>query len=195
MAFTRSFLKYIGLNEEQISAAIEAHTEITDALKKERDEWKGKAEMVETLTRERDEAVEKLSKAGDVNAVRKEFDDYKAGIEKEKLNAKKSAALAAAFEQAGVKRDAFRQKMLKAWDMDKVELGEDGKIKDMDGLTAAVKADYADFIATEQDNGVPPTNPPAGGGQHYTAADIEKMSYDEINKLWESGKGFPNIKK
>ena len=195
MALTRNFLKAMGLTDEQVNSIIESHADTVDALKKERDDWKGKAAAVETLTRERDEAVEKLSKAGDATKVQKEFDDYKAGIEREKTNAKKSAALTAAFEQAGVKRDAFRKAMLKSWDMDKVELDENGAVKDLSALTETVKKDYADFIATEQDNNLPPNNPPGGGSQKLTAADIDKMSYDEINKLWEAGKGFPAIDK
>jgi hypothetical protein len=195
MALTRNFLKAMGLNDEQINSVIEAHADTVDALKKERDDWKGKAATVETLTRERDEAVEKLSKAGDVQKVQKEFDDYKAGVERDKTNAKKSAALTAAFEQAGVKREAFRKAMLRGWDMDKVELDDNGVIKDMDGLKATVEKDYADFIATSEDKPLPSNNPPSGGGQKYTAADIEKMSTDEINKLWESGKGIPGITK
>lgn len=195
MALTRSFLKAMGLNDEQVNSVIEAHTDTIDALKKERDDWKGKAETVETLTRERDEAVEKLSKAGDVQKVQKEFDDYKAGVEREKTNAKKSAALTAAFEQAGVKREAFRKAMLKGWDMDKVELDDTGAIKDLSALTETVKKDYADFIATGEDKPLPPNNPPGGGGQTFTKADIEKMTHDEINKNWEAiSKGLSNLK-
>lgn len=195
MALTRNFLKAMGLNDEQVNSVIEAHTDTIDALKKERDDWKGKAETVETLTRERDEAVEKLSKAGDAQRVQKEFDDYKAGVEREKINAKKSAALTAAFEQAGVKREVFRKAMLKGWDMDNVELDDKGAIKDMDGLKAAVQKDYADFIATGEDKSVPPNNPPGGGNQILTKADIEKMTPDEINKNWEAiSKGLANLK-
>lgn len=195
MALTRNFLKAMGLNDEQVNSIIDAHTDTVDALKKERDDWKGKAATIENLTRERDEAVEKLSKAGDVATVQKAFDDYKAGVEREKTNAQKSAALAAAFEQAGVKREAFRKAMLKGWDMDAVELDENGAIKDMDGLNATVKKDYADFIATTEDNPVPPNNPPAGGGQKFTVADIKKMSPEEINKNWEAiSKALPDLK-
>lgn len=195
MALTRNFLKAMGLNDEQINSVIEAHADTVDALKKERDDWKGKAATVETLTRERDEAVEKLSKAGDVQKVQKEFDDYKAGVERDKTNAKKSAALTAAFEQAGVKREAFRKAMLRGWDMDKVELDDNGAIKDMDGLKATVEKDYADFIATSEDKPLPSNNPPSGGGQKFTAADINKMSEDEINKNWEAiSKALPNLK-
>ncbi len=195
MALTRNFLKSMSLTDEQVNAIIESHADTVDALKKERDDWKGKAGTVETLTRERDEALEKLSKAGDAQKVQKDFDDYKAGVEKEKLNAKKATALTAAFEAAGVKRDSFRKVMLKGWDMEKVELDDNGAIKDMDGLTAAVQKDYADFIATGEDKPLPVNNPPAGGGQTFTKADIDKMTPDEINKNWEAiSKSLPNLK-
>lgn len=172
MALTRNFLKTMGLTDEQISAIIENHTDTVEALKKERDDWKGKAETVETITRERDEALEKLSKAGDAAKVQKDFDDYKAGVEKEKLNAKKLAALAAAFEAAGVKRESFRKAMLKGWDIDSVELDDEGKIKDADGINAAVQKDYADFIATDEDKPLPPNNPPGGGGSDLGKLDM-----------------------
>ena len=172
MALTRNFLKSMGLPDEQVNAIIENHTETVDALKKERDDWKGKASSVETLTHERDEALEKLSKAGDVQKVQKEFDDYKAGIEKEKLNAQKIAALAAAFEAAGVKRESFRKAMLKGWDIDSVELDDEGKIKNADGIADTVKNDYSDFIATGEDKNLPPNNPPSGGNTDLSKLDM-----------------------
>lgn len=195
MALTRNFLKAMGLTDEQVNSIIESHADTVDALKKERDDWKGKAETVDTLTRERDEALEKLSKAGDAQKVQKEFDDYKAGIEREQTNGKKRAALLSLFEAAGVKRESFRNAMLKSWDMDKVELDDNGAAKDADGIKATVTKEFADFIATEQEHNVPPTNPPGGGNQKITAADIEKMSYDEINKMWDANKGNLKIDK
>ena len=195
MALTRNFLKAMGLTDEQVNSIIESHADTVDALKKERDEWKGKAGNVDTLTRERDEALEKLSKAGDATKVQKEFDEYKAGIEREKINGKKRAALLSVFEQAGVKREKFRDVMLKSWDVDKVELDDNGAAKDVEGIKATITKEFADFIATEQNNNVPPTNPPGGGSQKITAADIEKMSYDEINKMWDANKGNLKIDK
>ena len=195
MALTRNFLKAMGLTDEQVNSIIESHADTVDALKKERDEWKGKAGNVDTLTRERDEALEKLSKAGDATKVQKEFDDYKAGIEREKINGKKRAALLSVFEQAGVKREKFRDVMLKSWDVDKVELDDNGAAKDVEGIKATITKEFADFIATEQEQPVPPNNPPGGGSQKLTAADIEKMSYEEINKLWDANKGNLKIDK
>lgn len=195
MALTRKMLKALGLSEETIETIIEGHVESVNTLVKERDDFKAKAEALDSVTKERDTYKAQAEKAGDASKVQADFDAYKAGVEREKTNAQKSAALAAAFEQAGVKREAFRKAMLKGWDMDAVELDENGAIKDMDGLNATVKKDYADFIATTEDNPVPPNNPPAGGGQKFTVADIKKMSPEEINKNWEAiSKALPDLK-
>lgn len=44
MALTRKFLEELGLEKETLESVIRAHGETVDALKKERDEWKGRAE-------------------------------------------------------------------------------------------------------------------------------------------------------
>lgn len=195
MALTRKMLKALGLSEETIETIIEAHGDTVTALTKERDDFKAKAESLDAVTKERDTYKEQAEKAGDSAKVQAEFDAYKAKVEKNELNARKRTALDAAFKEAGVARDVFRSKMLKAWDMDGVELDDKGAIKDMDGLNAAIKKDYADFIATVEDKPLPPNSPPGGGNQTYTAEDISKMSYDEINKNWEAvSKSLPNMK-
>lgn len=163
MALTRNLLKTMGLTEEQVNTIIESHSETVEALKKERDDYKAKADTVETLTKERDDYRTKAEKASDAAKVQAEFDAYKSGVEKDKLNARKTTALDAAFTSFGVKRDTARRMMLREWELDKVELDEDGKIKDMDGIKAVVEKDYADFITTTDTKGTPPANPPKGG--------------------------------
>ena len=54
MALTRSFLKGMGITDEQISAIIEAHTESTDALKAQRDNYKAYAEKLPAVQQELD---------------------------------------------------------------------------------------------------------------------------------------------
>lgn len=194
MALTRNMLKTMGLNEEQINAIIEGHTDTVTALTKERDDFKAKADTLDSVTKERDTYKEQAEKAGDSAKVQKEFDDYKAGVEKDKLNARKRTALDAAFKTAGVQRDAFRSTMLKAWDLDGVELDDKGAIKDVDGLNAAIKKDYSDFIATSNNDPLPKNDPPSGG-KTFSRADIEKMSVEEINKNWDAiNKQLPDLK-
>ena len=133
MALTRNMLKTMGLNEEQITAIIEGHTESLSALTKERDDLKAKADALDGVTKERDTYKAQAEKAGDSAKVQKEFDDYKAGVEKDKLNSRKRKALHAAFKTAGVQRDTFRASMLKAWDLEGVELDDNGAIRTWTG--------------------------------------------------------------
>ncbi len=195
MALTRKMLKALGLSEETIETIIEGHVESVGTLTKERDDYKAKAETLDAVTKERDAYKAQAEKSGDAAKVQADFDAYKAGVEKRELNARKRTALDDVFRKAGVARDTFRNTMLKAWDMDAVELDESGAIKDIDGINAAVQKDYADFIATSEDKPLPPNNPPAGGGQKFTVADIKKMSPEEINKNWEAiSQALPDLK-
>ena len=112
MALTRNMLKTMGLNEEQINAIIEGHTETVTALTKERDDFKSKAETLADVTKERDTYKAQAEKAGDSAKVQAEFEAFKAQVAKNELNARKRTALDAAFKSAGVARDTFRASML-----------------------------------------------------------------------------------
>lgn len=171
MAFTRNFLKSAGLTDEQISAVIEAHTEVTDALKHERDDWKGKAESIGALTKERDELKDKLAKTPDAAKVQAEFDNYKKQVESEKLSAAKTAAVKKALRAAGVQREAFETLLLGKVDLDKVTLDGDG-VKDPDALIKPLKESFADCFATTSTQGTPPSNPPSGGKSAKTKEEI-----------------------
>lgn len=195
MALTRNHLKAMGLNEEQISAVIEGHTDTVNAIIKERDDARAAAAKVDELTRERDDYKTKLEKAGDAAKVQSEFDAYKQQVENEKTNASKAIAVRAALKAAGVNRDEFTDLLMGKVDLSKVELDGD-KVKDADGLIAPLKGSYAGCFGEVTDSGTDTINPPSGGGKTtYTAADIEKMSVDEINKNWEAiSKSLPNLK-
>lgn len=171
MALTRNFLKSMGLNEEQISAVIEGHTDTVTALTKERDEARNAAAQVDALTRERDDYKTKLEKAGDAAKVQADFDAYKQQVENDKANAVKSTAVRAALKAAGVNREEFADLLMGKVDLSKVELDGD-KVKDTDALIAPLKSGYAGCFGTVTDKGTPPANPPAGGGKGMTKAEI-----------------------
>lgn len=195
MALTRNFLKALGLTDEQIGSIVENHMETVDALKKERDGYRAQADSVGEVAKERDELKAQLEKAGDIAKVQAEFDAYRTSVEKRDLNAKKRSALDAAFKAAGVSRETFRNSMLKAWDMETVELDDSGAIKDIDGLNATVQKDYGDFIATNEDKPLPPNSPPGGGGHTYSRDEIRQMTPEEINKNWDAIRAsLPNMK-
>ena len=155
-------------SEETVNAAISkvmaSHVATTDALKESLETVKLKAEKVDELTRQLNEANDKLSKAGDTAKVQAEFDAYKASVEQEKTAARKGEALNKLLEKAGVARQAFRELIRKGYDLDKLELLEDGSAKDSDKLVEAIKTDYADFVGEVKVEGTPPVKPPAGSG-------------------------------
>lgn len=176
MSLTRNFLKAMGLTDEQVNAIIENHAETVDALKAERDRYKGEAAKVEGLTAQLTDANDKLAKSGDAAKVQADFDAYKATVAQEKTAAAKHSAMDALLKRAGVQRDSFRAQLLKGWDMETVELDDNNEIKDAEALEASVKRDYADFVSVSSEHGVPPANPPAGGG-------ATKMTREDIFKI------------
>ena len=61
MALTRRFLKGMGLTEEQVDTIIEAHTEVTDGLKEQINQYKADADKLVDVQKELDD----LKSAGD----------------------------------------------------------------------------------------------------------------------------------
>lgn len=187
MALTRSFLKAMGLNDEQIGSIIENHAETVDALKKERDGFRTQAEAAGEVAKERDTLKEQLAKAGDAAKVQADFDAYKKQVEGEKVSAAKTAAIRKSFKAAGVNRDEFADLLMGKVDLDKVELDGD-KLKNEAALLDPLKSKYAGCFGHVDDKGTPPSTPPSQGptGKTFTQEQIQAMSTEEINKNWDA---------
>ena len=177
MALTRKLLKSFGLDAAVIDSIIEAHTESTDALKKQRDDAIAEAAKVDELTKELNEAKDQLSKAGDAAKFQRDFDDYKAGIEAEKKGAKTRDALRSLLKDTvGIKRDSALDLIMAAEKLDSYELDENGGLKDAENIANTMKQKHAEWIGEVSTTGVPPMNPPSGGAAKMTREQIEKIS-------------------
>lgn len=177
MALTRKLLKSFGLDEAVIDSIIEAHTESTDALKKQRDDALAEAAKVDELTKDLAEANNKLAAAGDAAKVQKDFDDYKAGIEAEKRGVKTRDALRALLKDTvGIKRDSALDLIMAAEKLDSYELDENGDLKDAENIANTMKQKHAEWVGEVSTTGVPPMNPPSGGAAKMTREQIEKIS-------------------
>lgn len=175
MALTRKMLKAMGIEDEKIDQIIEEHTESTDALKQQRDEYKAKAEAKATASTE---PKPKDPEPGDgykakYDAEKKAFEDYKANIAAEKAEADKRAKYRELIVKAGV--DSKRvDSVLKVSDLSEIKV-KDGAIEGADDLVKSIKEDWADFIPTTQKVGANAPNPPKDHGGVKKLEDITKM--------------------
>lgn len=181
MALTRKFLKAMGIEEEKIEQIIEAHTETTNALKEERDGYKADADKLADVQKELDKAKKAAKDDGEetvlkseYDALKTEYDKYKGEITAEKERNAKETAYRELLKAAGVS-DKRISAVVKATDIDGIELDKDGKIKDADERTNNIKTEWADFIETTSEKGANTANPPKNdGGAKLTKADIYK---------------------
>ena len=178
MALTRTMLKGMGLNEEQISTIIEAHTESTDGLKADRDKYKADAEKLATVQKELDD----LKTAGDGGYKEKyekehqAFEDYKTAQTAKETRQAKEKAYTEFLKSVGVSEKRIPS-IIKVTDLNAVEL-EGDKVKDADKLTESVKTEWADFIETSNTNGANTNNPPANNNNN-NGDDPSKMTMEQ----------------
>lgn len=192
MALTRKMLKAMGITDEQAEQIIEAHTEVTDALKAEKQEALaegGKLAEVQAQLEAAQKRVQELeSSNGDAQKVQAEFDAYKKQVADEALQRSKADVLGNLLTEGGITKDAVRKLIRGSYDLNKIEVDADGNNTNHDELLAGIKAEYADFIGTTLQQGTPPTNPPSSGKPALTREAIKQMTPQEINDRWDEVK-------
>lgn len=180
MALTRKMLKAMGIEEDKIEMIIAEHVDAVDALKKERDAYKEDAEKLPDVQKKLDEANAAAKEAGGdkyklkYDTLKSEYDTYKADVEKKTTHAAKETAYREILKTAGVSEKRI-DSVIRVSDIDSIELGEDGKVKDADKLTNSVKSEWADFIVSEHVTGAQTSNPPEGNNE----TDLGKLSMSE----------------
>lgn len=182
MAFTRKFLSALGIEADKVDEIINAHIEVVDGLKEERDGFKADAERLADVQKKLDKANEKLAKQGegetvskeDFDKLQKEYDDYKADITAKETKRTKEHAVREFYKGVGVSEKRI-DAVMRVTSLDDFELDKDGKIKDAEKHTEKAKAEWADFISTTTEKGANTANPPTNnGGSKMTKADIYK---------------------
>ena len=174
MSLTRKMLKAMGIEEEKIDQIIEAHSETVDSLKADRDSYKEDAEKLKDVQKELDD----LKAKGDDgwkekhDRLKEEFDQYKNDVQAKETKAAKEAAYRAILKDANLSEKGV-EKAIKYADWDKIELGEDGKLKDANDHIKAVREEWAEYVTTTTTTGAKTSTPPANnGGAKLTKAEI-----------------------
>jgi hypothetical protein len=185
MALTRKFLTALGIDEAKVDEIITAHTEVTDALKAERDKFKADAGKYAAAQAELDGIKAQAAKDGGKNpyqvkyeALKEEYDKYKADTETKATKAKKESAYRKLLKDAGVTEKRL-DAVLRVSDFDGIEFDSDGKIKDADKLTESIKKEWSDFIPQTSQTGAPSQNPPS-------TTTGKTMTKDEIMKITDT---------
>lgn len=187
MALTRKFLSALGIEAEKQDEIINAHTEVTDGLKDKLAKAEADAAKLPEVQAELDSLKEAAAKNDGknpfevkYNALKEDFENYKADQTAKETKAAKSDAYRALLKEAGVSEKRI-DAVLKVSDVDGVELDKDGQIKGKDKLIDSVKTEWADFITTTTTIGAQTANPPANNGSAL-------KSREEIYKKDENGR-------
>lgn len=167
MAFTRKFLSALGIEADKVDEIIQAHTEVTDALKEDRDKYKADAEKLPDIEKELAELKQKMDGEDPYKekyeALQKEYDDFKADVDAKATTAKKESAFRSVLKAIGIP-DKRIESVMKVSNVNDIELTEDG-IKDEETLKTKLKEEWSDFIATTKTEGINSANPPTNTGK------------------------------
>lgn len=177
MAFTRKFLKALEIDEDKIEQIIDAHTEVTTALKADRDRYKEDAEKLPDVQKELDKLKAEKEKADPYKekyeSEHEAFEAFKKEVASKDLQEQKKNAYKELLKKAGV-AEKFMDKILKMTSLDEIELDDDG-ISGADKLLEDIKKDYDIFLVKEGEMGARTETPPTNtSGNKMTKAEIFK---------------------
>jgi len=174
MALTQKMLKAMGIEDDQREQILDAHQEVLESIKSERDEFKKLAEQVPDLQRQLEEAKAASDDSEWEQKYQDEhqaFEDFKAQVETEKAEADKAQAYRGMLMAAGIDPKRI-DAIMRVSDLSQVEM-EDGKLKDTEKLQESAKQEWADFVVKSNTQGSNPATPPTKPSPNVEGGDPE----------------------
>ena len=188
MSFSRSFLKSIGLNEEQISAALEEHTNVTkymqsqiDQYKADSDKFKADAEKLPAVQKELDELKARKDYKDDFDRVTKELTDYKAQVSAEAEGREIRSAFKHVLSDANI-NEKYHDDIMNITDFSGMKRDKDGKLENADKIKESVIQKFGQFRVFTRQRGENVDHPPRtdnGGGVNTEMQMYAKRFHDE----------------
>ena len=192
MAFTRQTIRNLAKE-----SGVELPKELEDALVTEHLNARNayaEEQVKAELEKQPAAKAENVKDSEEYKALKTEFDNYKADVAAKETKAAKEAAYRAILKDANLSEKGI-EKAIKYAEWDKIELGEDGKLKGANDHIKAVREEWSEYVTTTTTTGAKTSNPPANNhAKNYTTADIKNMSAAEINANWDSIKASLNQK-
>ena len=194
MALSRRMLSAMGLEADKIEQIIEAHTETVTGLKQQNaelsdqlakaketgsadsDKWKEVQDKYDALVKQV-EADNKAREGKDYDALKKEYEDYKAEVQEKAVKSAKEKAVRGLLSDMNMSDKGIYMFMEYGYPKISVELDEDGKPKNATAIRQVVKKDFGEYIPKIETKGADTKQPPTdgkGGASALTKADIYK---------------------
>ena len=183
MAFTRKFLKTIGLTEEQIESVMEEHVSVTTGLKDQINLYKENAEQLPSVQKDLNDLRTNTADYAELKKKyedeHKAFEDFRKKAEEAEALSKVKSAYKALLKAQNVD-DKRIDAILKVTSFADKKLGNDGKFENESALSESIKKDWSDFIVRTEEKGANVSTPPANtGAKALTKEDIMKIKNTE----------------
>lgn len=187
MALTRRMLQAMGIEAEKIDEIIEAHVEVVNSIKEERDAYKADADALPGIKSELEALKANASNNKEdsykvkYEAIKEEFEEFKKGISEKESKAKKENAYRELLKGAGIPEKRL-DAIMRVSDIASIEFDEDGNTKNAEELTKAIKDEWADFIPQTSVKGANMANPPANNGKTTKTKEEIRAIADPIER-------------
>ncbi len=168
-AQVREILSAAGVTSENMSEAvdkiIDGHVTSVNALREDVAKYKADAEKLPTVQKELDDMKANTNDSWKekYDNLKGEFDQYKNDVQAKETKAAKEAAYRAILKDANLSEKGI-EKAIKYAEWDKIELGEDGKLKGANDHIKAVREEWAEYVTTTTTTGARTSTPPANNG-------------------------------
>ena len=161
MAFTRQTIRNLAKE-----SGVEIPKEFEDALVSEhltaRNAY-AEEQVKAELEKQPAAKAENVKDSEEYKALKADFDKYKAEVTEKETKAAKEAAYRAILKDANLSEKGI-EKAIKYAEWDKIELGEDGKLKGANDHIKAAREEWAEYVTTTTTTGAKTSNPPANNG-------------------------------
>lgn len=186
-AQVREILSAAGVDGEHMSTAVDAiisgHTASIEALREERDTYKKEAEKVPGLEKENAD-LKKATEGKDYDALKKEYDDYKAKTEAAKTQEVVEKAYKGILTKAGIP-EKYHARIVKISDLSGLKVDDKGEITTADDVLKTVKTDFSEFAESTKVSGAKTATPPKTGGGHKKSKE-EIMAIEDTTERQEA---------
>ena len=153
MSVSRTDLKLIGLNDDQIESVIAAHSETVSALKQKYSELEAKynsakesADQLPGVQKELDE-LKKSDFKSKYEAEQSAHNALKESVSREKARTAKEKAVRAYYEGKNIKGNNLTIAM-RGTDLDRLQLDDSGNLADTAALDVLVDGDFKPLVTT-----------------------------------------------